>query len=266
LISVIIPTYNRAFCLERAISSVLAQVGADFELIVVDDGSTDGTRELLKPLVVTGRLRYLAQPNRGVSAARNLGIRAAQGSWLAFLDSDDEWRSGKLAAQIQDLEIRPELAVSQCQEIWIRGGRPVNPGRRHRKKEGDIFLDSVRLCLISPSAVILKAELLEEIGLFDENLKAAEDYDLWLRLTARYPVGLLDQALVIRHGGRPDQLSAQSGLDYYRVQALAKILASGLLSPSQAQAATEEMLRRKAIYEKGRRQRGGELTVWPESL
>jgi glycosyltransferase involved in cell wall biosynthesis len=258
LVSVIIPTRDRARCVLRAVESALAQREVNLELIVVDDGSKDGTRELLRPLAEAGRLTFLAQENRGVSAARNRGLAAARGRWVAFLDSDDEWLPGKLAAQMRDLEARPRFAAAQCQEIWMRGGRRVNPGQRHRKKEGDIFLDSLRLCLISPSAAVVRADVLEEIGGFDEEFLACEDYDLWLRLTARHEVGLLDEPLVVRHGGEADQLSAMGGLDYYRVKALRKILGSGLLSPERAKAAAEEMGRKRRIYEAGCLKRGKE--------
>jgi glycosyltransferase involved in cell wall biosynthesis len=258
LISVIIPTYDRAHCLLRAVNSVLSQKEANFELLVVDDGSTDGTRELLAPLAAAGRLKLLTQANLGVAAARNLGLAAAKGQWIAFLDSDDEWLPGKLAAQAQDLARRPWFLASQCQEIWLRGGQRVNPGQKHRKKEGDIFLDSVKLCLISPSAVIMRADLFAEIGVFDESLLACEDYDLWLRLTARHEVGLLDEPLVVRHGGAADQLSAQQGLDFYRLRALKKILGAGILDATRAKAAAEEFDRRRRIYENGLAKRGKE--------
>ncbi|MDR2934256.1 MAG: glycosyltransferase [Candidatus Adiutrix sp.] len=254
LVSVIIPTFNRAWSLGRAIDSVLAQDYRPLELIVVDDGSTDETSRLLAPLAAKGRLRLLGQPNRGVSAARNAGLAAAQGSLLAFLDSDDEWLPGKLEAQVEFLEHHPEQGLVQTQERWYRGGRRVNPGRRHRKLAGDIFIPSLSLCLISPSAVMLRRELLDEAGLFDEDLPAAEDYDLWLRILARHPAGLIDRELVIRHGGRPDQLSARPALDRWRILALEKILRADL-SPERRRAAEAELARRQAIYDAGLQKR-----------
>ena len=250
LISVIIPTFNRDAVIRRAVDSVLAQDYPCFDLIVVDDGSTDNTASLLAPLTGDDRLKYLFQDNRGVSAARNCGIREAGGEFIAFLDSDDEWLPEKLSAQMEYFQGNPECLIVQTQERWIRNGRRVNPKRKHLKKAGDIFLESVELCLISPSAVMLRRELINEVGLFDEGLEAAEDYDLWLRVLARYPVGLIDRELVIRHGGHEDQLSAQPGLDRFRVMALEKILREPL-SEERRLAVEKELARRRAIYENG---------------
>lgn len=254
LVSVIIPTYNRAGTILRAVDSALAQDYAPLELIVVDDGSQDESPALLKPLADSGRIMLLTQANRGVSAARNAGLLRARGAFLAFLDSDDEWLPGKVKAQVEFFTLHPEEVMVQTQERWIRKGRRVNPGRRHLKRSGDIFLESLELCLISPSAVMLRRRLLDEIGLFDEKLLAAEDYDLWLRILARYPAGLIDRELVIRHGGHPDQLSARHSLDRYRVMALEKILQTPLSEERRA-AAQQEMLRRRDIYLAGRAKR-----------
>jgi glycosyltransferase involved in cell wall biosynthesis len=255
LISAIVPTWNRRTSLARAVSSVLSQSFDDFELVVVDDGSDDGTAEILASSARRGRLRVVSHAGRlGVSAARNSGIAVSSGRLVAFLDSDDEWLPGKLAAQAAFMLERPRLMISQCQEIWIRDGRRVNPGFRHLKKAGDIFLDSLRLCLVSPSSTIMRRELLEETGGFDESLPAAEDYDLWLRVSARWEVGLLDRPLTVRHGGRSDQLSSAPGLDRWRIRALRKILRVPL-EPERRAAATLELTRRRAIYEAGRRKR-----------
>jgi glycosyltransferase involved in cell wall biosynthesis len=254
LVSAIIPTFNRAWSLGRAVDSVLAQTYRPLELIVVDDGSTDETPRLLTPLAARGLIRLLRQPNRGVSAARNAGLATARGSLLAFLDSDDEWLPGKIEAQVEFMEQNPDQVLVQTQERWFRGGRRVNPGLRHRKLAGNIFIPSLERCLISPSAVMLRRGLLAETGGFDEDLPAAEDYDLWLRVLARYPAGLIDRELVIRHGGRPDQLSAQPALDRWRILALKKVLRTDL-SPERRRAAEAELDRRRAIYQAGKLKR-----------
>ncbi|MDR2946108.1 MAG: glycosyltransferase family 2 protein [Candidatus Adiutrix sp.] len=260
MVTVVIPTFNRAALLPRAVDSVLAQTYQAFELIVVDDHSGDETPEALAQWQGDGRVSVIRHAeNRGVSAARNTGLAAGRGELAAFLDSDDEWLPSKLEAQAEYFAAHPEAMLVQTQERWMRKGRRVNPGQKHLKKAGDIFIDSVSLCLISPSAVMLRRRLLDEVGNFDETLRAAEDYDLWLRVLARYPAGLIDRELVIRHGGRDDQLSAQPGLDKYRVMALEKILREPL-TPARRQAAEAELQRRRGIYEAGRLKRAGVVT------
>jgi len=254
-VSVIIPTHNRAAWLPEAVASVLSQTYQDYELLVVDDASQDHTFEALAPYL--SRLKYLRLPQqKGVSTARNLGIAAARGEWLAFLDSDDLWRPAKLARQMEFLEAHPELLICQTEEIWLRNGRRINPPQHCRKLSGHIFLPSLERCLISPSAVILHRRLLDEVGPFDEALPAAEDYDLWLRITCRHPVGLVPEFLVIKRGGHPDQLSRQWGLDRFRIQALQKILAQPGLPPHYRQAALATLTRKCQLYTQGCLKRG----------
>jgi len=137
-VSVIIPTYNRWQVLQRAIDSVLAQSTAADEIIVVDDGSTDNTRDLL--LSTYGEhIRVMSQPNKGVSAARNAGLKISSGDWIALLDSDDEWLPDKLRLQIQVLEQDRSCVLCHTDEIWVRNGIRVNPMNKHKKSGGDIF-------------------------------------------------------------------------------------------------------------------------------
>ena len=254
LVSVIIPTYNRCAYLHEAIASVLAQTYAPLELIVVDDGSSDDTPELLYRY--RDRLKVIRQSNQGVSAARNRGIRAARGEWIALLDSDDVWQPEKLALQTAYLNAHPELKICQTQEIWIRNGRRVNPKKRHHKRAGDIFEPSLALCLVSPSAVMLRTSLLAEVGVFDEQLPACEDYDLWLRVSARYPVGLVDVPAVVKRGGHADQLSAMPELDKYRIRAITKLLDAGGLTTAQKSAAVKVLSEKCRIYAAGCCKRG----------
>jgi glycosyltransferase involved in cell wall biosynthesis len=254
-VSVIIPTYNRAVLVQEAVASVLAQTYRDFELLVVDDGSTDGTLKALAPF--TGKIKVLSLPaRRGVSGARNAGIAGAQGEWLAFLDADDLWLPGKIARQLAFMEDNPRLLLNQTEEIWVRRGLRVNPPRSHVKAGGDLFLRSLERCLVSPSAVVLHRRLLDEHGGFDEALPAAEDYDLWLRLTWRYEVGLLPEPLIIKRGGHADQLSRQWGLDRYRIRALQKLLAEPELPEAYRRAAWRTLQRKCAIYAQGCEKRG----------
>jgi glycosyltransferase involved in cell wall biosynthesis len=255
-VSVIIPTYNRADRVTIAVSSVLAQTYTDFELIVVDDGSRDETMGALGPFLELIRvIRH--ERNLGVSAARNAGIRASRARFVSFLDSDDRWLPEKLEVQARFFQDQPEAVACQTQEIWIRGGRRVNPALRHLKPSGDIFEPSLERCLVSPSAVMLRRSLLEEVGLFNESLPVCEDYDLWLRIACRHPIHLIDRELLVREGGHPDQLSARGpGMDRYRIQALVGVLRSGRLSASQGRAALDALRRKSHIYAEGCLKRG----------
>ncbi|MDY6838736.1 MAG: glycosyltransferase [Thermodesulfobacteriota bacterium] len=255
-VSVVIPTYNRALFLKEAIDSALAQDFEDFEVIVVDDGSTDTTHELLKSYP---QVCVVTQDHRGVSAARNAGIARASGRFLAFLDSDDLWLPEKLMAQIAFLNRHPHALICQTEETWIRNGVRVNPKVRHHKPSGMIFERSLELCLVSPSAVMMRRSLLDEVGCFDETLPACEDYDLWLRIACRFPIYLIGTPLVIKRGGHQDQLSRQRGLDRFRIYALVKILENppeGGLTPMQRKAAMETLSKKCAIYAQGCLKRG----------
>ena len=254
LISVIIPTYNRGWIIKEAIDSVLSQDYVNFEPIVVDDGSTDITHEILNSYQKD--ITVLRQNNQGVSAARNRGLAAASGRFIAFLDSDDFWLPQKLSRQVDFFHSNPDALICQTEEIWIRNNVRVNPKKRHKKPSGMIFEPSLSLCLVSPSAVMIKRSLFEEVGLFDETLPACEDYDLWLRISCRHPVHLIDTPLIIKRGGHDDQLSASPGLDKFRIKAIKNVIESGLLSTAQYQAAIKTLKEKCAIYAAGCRKRG----------
>jgi glycosyltransferase involved in cell wall biosynthesis len=253
-IAVVIPTQNRRGLIARAIDSVQRQSRPANEILVVDDGSTDDTADFVARAYPDVRL--LRQENRGVSAARNAGVRAAKGELIAFLDSDDEWLPRKLERQLQAMEECPGVLLCHTNEIWIRNGRRVNPMKKHQKFGGRIFEKALPLCVISPSSVLLDRRLFDEVGLFDESLPACEDYDLWLRVCARFPVLFVDEPLIVKHGGHEDQLSRRHwGMDRFRIQALKKILAEPDL-PDDYRSAAEAMLARKVeIFTRGARKR-----------
>jgi len=256
LFSVIIPVYNRHTPVSEAIDSVLGQTFTDYELIVVDDGSTDGTREIEREY--RGAIRYVRQEHSGVSAARNAGVGASSGSWLAFLDSDDRWLPGKLSRQALYIREHPNVGIHQTQEKWIRKGRRVNPKEKHAKREGRIFVDSLELCLISPSAAVMSRDCFERYGPFDEDLPACEDYDLWLRVTKDEFVGLVPEMQVVRNGGLPDQLSARYwGMDRFRVYSIMKLLArhGNTLQPEYRVRAIETALKKARILLQGAKKR-----------
>jgi GT2 family glycosyltransferase len=254
VVSVIIPTFNRWPMIGEAVESVLSQSFGDFELIVVDDGSTDGTATELARF--GSNLRILSTPRRGVSAARNLGASRAVGRYIAFLDSDDLWRPGKLARQTAFMDKHTEAQICQTEEIWIRHGVRVNPKAVHRKPSGDIFLRSLDLCLVSPSAVMMKRELFQRVGGFDETFPVCEDYDLWLRIAAELPIPLIPEPLVVKRGGHADQLShSMWGMDRYRVLALQKLLRGGL-DGSRRTAVLNVLVRKVDVLANGARKRG----------
>ena len=255
-VSVIIPTYNRADFLEEAIESVLSQDYKDFELIVIDDGSTDETRDIIK--AYPGSVVYIYQDNRGVSYARNRGIKKSSGEYIAFLDSDDKWLPKKLSSQMDFLERNPHALICYTEEIWVRGGVRVNPMKKHKKYSGMIFENVLPLCIISPSSVMIKRRLLfNEIGFFDESLPACEDYDLWLRIAARHHVYLIETPLIVKRGGHHDQLSQKFiGIDRFRIKALINIMESGILSTEQYNASLMELRRKCTIFGNGCIKRG----------
>ena len=249
-VSVIIPTYNRKNLLKRALHSVSNQTFVPKEIIVVDDGSSDGTKDWV--LERFPDVRYIYQDNSGVSSARNSGIKEAIGSWIAFLDSDDEWMSNKLEQQKGVINSIQEAWLCHTNEIWIRNGVRVNQMKKHQKYGGNVFENCLDICRISPSSVLIKKEVFEMVGLFDESLKVCEDYDLWLRITAVLPVIFLDQPLIIKYGGHTDQLSrVDSGIEKYRIQSLEKILSSNSLSISQSKIAISQLIKKLKIFSNG---------------
>jgi glycosyltransferase involved in cell wall biosynthesis len=255
-VSVIIPTFNRAHKIARAVASVLYQTFADYEILVIDDGSEDATSKALAPFLP--HIQCITHSkNLGVSAARNTGIRASDSPLIAFLDSDDYWLPDKLATQVSFFSEHPEAVACQTEERWIRRGVRVNPMKKHFKPSGEIFEPCLKLCVVSPSAAVVKRSLLEEVGVFDEDFPVCEDYDLWLRISWKYPIWLIPEPLVIKEGGSPDQLSRSiEGMDRYRIRAIARLLGSGCLGERQTEAALKELHFKCRVYGNGCMRRG----------
>lgn len=255
LVSIILPTYNRAAFLPKALDSVFAQTYENWEIILIDDGSTDDTVAILKKYD-DARIRYFFQENQGVSSARNYGIAQCDGEVIALLDSDDEWLPEKLASQLRYME-EHGYVISQTNEIWVRKGKRVNQPAKYAKPEGWFFEASLEMCLISPSCTMFTREVWENIGPFDVNMPSCEDYDMWLRACLQYPVGLVKERLTIKHGGRPDQLSiCVPCADQHRIRALLKILQSGKLDAQQVEVALKELEKKVTIYMQGCEKRG----------
>lgn len=253
-LSVVIPTYNRRATLGRCLESVFRQTRAVDQVIVVDDGSTDGTEDWIRSSFAN--INLVTQTNQGVSAARNTGIQTASSQWIAFLDSDDVWLPTKIEKQIALLKANPEYKICHTEEKWIYQGSEKKIPASYRKRNGWIFEHCLPVCAISPSTAVIHCDLFDTVGLFDENLPACEDYDLWLRITASYPVALVDEPLIEKHGGQPDQLSNQRGLDAYRIQALEKLLLTKSLNPAHRSLAIETLQSKCAILAKGAEKQG----------
>ncbi|NOZ51580.1 MAG: glycosyltransferase family 2 protein [Gammaproteobacteria bacterium] len=249
-ISVIVPTFNRRHTIERALRSILSQSFAAYQVIVVDDGSDDDTAAFIQTRFKT--VEYIYQKNAGVSSARNRGIKAARGEWIAFLDSDDEWRQKKLETQIKALIAQPDNRFCHTEEIWVRNGIRVNAMKKHAKSGGYIFRQCLPMCVISPSSVLMHRQVIDDIGLFDETLPACEDYDYWLRFCARYSVLYIDEPLLVKYGGHDDQLSRRYwGMDRFRIQALENVIKSGVLGVEDHEAAMAMIARKCRILNRG---------------
>ncbi len=250
LISVIIPTHDRLVMLREAVISVRAQTFTDLELIVVDDGSQDDTWAWLESEPGLRALR--SKECRGPSAARNEGAAAARGRYLAFLDSDDLFLPPKLELQVALLEMRPDLPLCHANEIWQRNGKELRQLAKHRKIGGHIFEHCLPMCRISPSAALLRRDVFEQLGGFDEELEVAEDYELWLRLTCRHEVGFVEEPLIIKRGGHPGQLSEKYGqIERFRIEALRRVLERCPLDAGQHAAAAAELAKKCEIFARG---------------
>jgi glycosyltransferase involved in cell wall biosynthesis len=250
-ISIILPTLNRSWCIERCLNSIFSQTFHDWDLWLIDDGSEDETAKIIEPYLKDQRLRYHYQNHSGVSRARNTGIKLSDSNLICLIDSDDLWLPKKLEKQLL-FHKQWHSPISQCKEIWIRNGIRVNPPKHLEKKNGDLFEESLKICAITPSSVMLEREILNKYGLFDENFMTCEDYDLWLRITPNHQVGLLDEALLIRHGGHQDQLSSRYPLmDWYRIQSLAKLLMESQIRPDQIELAKKTFIQKCKILHDG---------------
>ena len=253
-ISAVIPTYNRRDRLQRALDSVVRQSLSVEEIILVDDGSTDGTADFVRNKFPS--VTVIEQENQGVSAARNVGIQAATTSWIAFLDSDDVWLSDKLEKQVNLLKQYSDSRICHTEEKWLYRREPKSVAKPYVKQGGWIFERCLPVCAISPSTVLIHKSVFETVGLFDVSLAACEDYDLWLRICSRMPVVLVEEPLIEKHGGHSDQLSSQWGLDKWRIQALQKLLKENHLSEEQRSLVIQQLKQKCSLYAQGLEKHG----------
>lgn len=196
-VSVIIPTYNRRALVPHAIRSVLAQTLPVEEILVVDDGSTDGTAEALQR-EFGARLTFVRQENAGVSAARNRGLAMAQGEFLSLIDSDDVWLPGKTMRQVQWLEAHPGFGMVLCDvERVDSSGRRINVFRRREfiPEDGPVLKWVLRNPALVPASALFRREVYESVGGFDAGLRTAEDIDFHLRVARRWPIGVVSETL-----------------------------------------------------------------------
>ena len=253
-ISVVIPTYNRRQTIGRSIDSILNQTLFPSEIIVVDDGSTDGTSDYIQSNFPS--IRLLQQSNKGVSSARNMGIRSSNSDWVALLDSDDEWFPKKLEKQVMTLSQNLDIKFCHTEEIWIRNGVRVNQMKKHQKYGGHIFNKCLDMCRISPSSVLFHRSILDDVGYFDKDQKVCEDYDLWLRITAKYPVLYIDESLIKKYGGHEDQLSkVKDGIESHRIKVLEKLIMQKFTSV-QKNAMLKMLIEKLTIFSIGAQKRG----------
>jgi len=254
-ISVIIPTYNRLQLLGRALESVAGQTAECSEIIVVDDGSTDGTIDFLNKLTVSFEipLKVLRQGNKGPAAARNWGIKHAKNEYIAFLDSDDHWSKRKIETQFKVLKENPEYFISHTKEKWLRRGMHLNQKKKHIPRHGNIFDHCLQLCGVGMSTVMVKKSLFDQVGVFDETLHCCEDYDFWLRVSARFHFYLVELPLTVKEGGREDQVSFKYrvGMDRMRIYAINKIIDSEILNGKQRLLALDQLIKKCTLFGKG---------------
>ncbi len=261
-ISVVVPVHNRQTMMERAIASVVNQSHKAAEIIVVDDASTPIVRETMNREMRRHVKIVTLSERGGVSAARNAGIRKASSKWIALLDSDDEWTKKKLENQLSYLRKRPFFETVQCEEIWIRKGKRVNRCSRHRKEQGWIWKKCVEMCAISPSGVLIRKDIFNRIGYFQEEFPACEDYEIWLRLSRHMPVGLNPEPDLIKYGGHDDQLSRRyPAMDRFRVAALLKALEAES-DPAYRDIIVKDIKRRLLILYNGAKKRNKTGPAW----
>ena len=250
-ISVVIPTLNRINTLQRALDSVINQTYKPAEIIVVDNGSSDGTLKFLREQYP--KITILTENKIGVSSARNKGIKKSINQWIALLDSDDAWHPRKLEIQTSMLDSAlKEYNLIHTDEVWFRNNKHINQMKKHKKQGGYIFERCLSLCCISPSSVLFKKNILDKVGLFDESLPVCEDYDMWLKICSSEEVLFAQDKLTYKYGGHKDQLSKSYwGMDRFRIKSLENIIKNFDLTYKQKKQAKKELIKKLKIIING---------------
>jgi len=190
-VSVIIPTFNRLNLLKETVDSVRGQTFRDFEIIIVDDGSTDGTSEWLK---TQADVRYLSQRNSGIATSRNNGAAVSGGAWLAFVDHDDLWAKDKLTIQVEFAKDHPEVAMVAARHVRL--GKSYRDSSRLKWIKGDLFVEAFSRSFIHTSSVMIRKDVFHEIGGFPPRYRFADEFDVWLKIARNYPIAYVDKPLV----------------------------------------------------------------------
>lgn len=260
-ISIIVPTLNRVEYLSRALDSVFNQTFKASEIIVVDNGSSDGTLEFIKEKYPSVTL--LEERKRGVSAARNKGIISSKSDWVAFLDSDDAWDKKKLEFQKNALlSNSTNYKLVHTEEVWFKNNIKINQMKKHQKFGGYIFEKCLPLCCISPSSVLIKKNIFNQIGYFDEDLPVCEDYDLWLKICSKEKVLFIDQKLTFKYGGHNDQLSKSHwGMDRFRIKSIENLVLNYDLKSYQKHLAIFTLIKKIKIIINGAYKRKNYLII-----
>ena len=249
-VAVVLPCYNAETTLQRALDSVFSQTYTDFHVYAVDDGSTDRTLQVLA--ANAHRCSYISQVHRGPAAARNRAIRMANSPFIAFLDADDEWLPVKLERQIALLKDQPGVALvcSFCRlgDSTNEGGRVLShnvPG------SGRLFKELIRNCFVFTPTVVVRRRCLEDVGLFRESLVVSEDFNLWLRIAARWRIVYLQESLAVVHKRHGSLSAAVSDADRLSngIAALQDVKAKcGQLSRLEARALRQALAERFYFY------------------
>ena len=250
-ISVVIPTLNRINTLQRALDSVINQTYKPAEIIVVDNGSSDGTLKFLREQYP--KITILTENKIGVSSARNKGIKKSINQWIALLDSDDAWHPKKLEIQTTMLDrALKEYNLIHTDEVWFKNNKHINQMKKHKKQGGYIFERCLSLCCISPSSVLFKKNILDKVGLFDESLPVCEDYDMWLKICSSEEVLFAQDKLTYKYGGHKDQLSKSYwGMDRFRIKSIENIIKNFDLTYKQKKQAKKELIKKLKIIING---------------
>ena len=260
-ISIIVPTLNRVEYLSRALDSVFNQTFKASEIIVVDNGSSDGTLEFIKEKYPSVTL--LEERKRGVSAARNKGIISSKSDWVAFLDSDDAWDKKKLEVQKNALLSNyTNYKLVHTEEVWFKNNIKINQMKKHQKFGGYIFEKCLPLCCISPSSVLIEKNIFNQVGYFDEDLPVCEDYDLWLKICSKEKVLFIDQKLTFKYGGHNDQLSKSHwGMDRFRIKSIENLVLNYDLKSYQKHLAIFTLIKKIKIIINGAYKRKNYLII-----